>query len=76
MKKQKWIYRYVRSTGPVLKAKREISFEIKLSSRLLLDELSFNLNKQLLINAINHSIDTDNKEEFYKLSKTFQSYVK
>lgn len=75
MKKQKRVYQYVRSTGPVLKAKREISYEIKLSSRLLLDEMSFNWNKKRLINAIDHSIDTENKNKFHKLSKVYQSYI-
>lgn len=74
MKKQKTVYRYNRATGPVLSAKREISYEIKLSSRLILDELCFNWNKNHLQEAINRAIDESNEETFQKLSKLYQLY--
>ena len=76
MKKQKKVYRYVRSDGRVLKARREISYEIKLSSRLLLDELCFSWNKSRYKDAIDHSIDTNNKELFLELSKKYPFYIK
>lgn len=75
MKKQKMNYRYVRYEGKILHAKREVSYEVRLSSRLLLDELCFNWNKEKLEAAINSSIETGNKEEFLKLSKEYRHYI-
>lgn len=75
MKKQKMIYRYYRYDGSVLHAKREIPYELKLSSRFILDELCFNWNKEKLEAAINRSIDTGNKQEFIKLSKAYSHYI-
>lgn len=75
MKKEKLVYRYYRYEGEVLQAKREISFELKLTSRLLLDELCFSWNKEKLETAINSSIDTGNKEEFLKLSELYKHFV-
>lgn len=73
--KAKKVYRYIRSTGPVLKARREISYEIKLSSRILLDELCFKWNKKLLLSRIDQAIDTRDKELFLKLSAQYQVYI-
>ncbi|PAV29324.1 hypothetical protein CIL05_13085 [Virgibacillus profundi] len=75
MKKEKIIYRYYRYDGKVLQAKREISFELKLSSRLILDELFFNWNKEKLENAINNSIDSGDKEAFLELSEAYKQFV-
>ena len=75
MKKQRNNYRFSRYEGQALKAQREISYEIKLSSRLILDELCFKWNKQRLLAAINQSIDTSNEEDFLKLSKVYQLYI-
>ncbi|MCT2535536.1 IDEAL domain-containing protein [Aquibacillus koreensis] len=55
-------------------AKREISYEIKLASKLILDELCFNWNKARLEEEINESIDSNDKEKFLKLSKKYQLY--
>ncbi|SDQ85602.1 IDEAL domain-containing protein [Virgibacillus subterraneus] len=75
MKKQKLVYRYVRYDGKALDAKREVSYELKLSSRMLLDELCFNWNKERLETAINSSIDTGNKKKFFQLSKEYRHYI-
>ncbi|WP_188456580.1 IDEAL domain-containing protein [Virgibacillus oceani] len=75
MKKEKLIYRYYRYDGKTLHAKREIPFELKLSSQMILDELCFNWNKQQLEAAINSSIDKRNKEEFLKLSKEYRHFI-
>lgn len=72
MKKQKNTYCYVRYKGQPIQAKREISYEIKLSTRLLLDELCFRWNRKRLETAINHSIDEGNKQVFIELSKTYE----
>lgn len=74
MKKQKLTFRYFRYDGVVLHAKREIPYEIKLYSRLILDELCFNSNKSMLESAINRSLKTGNEEQFMKLSKQYKRY--
>ena len=76
MKKQKMDYRLLRYEGKPLKAKREISYEIKLTSRLILDELCFEWNKEQLASAINRSIDTRNRELFQQLSEKYKLYIK
>ena len=57
-----------------IKAKREISFEIKLAARLILDALVSDWNKSNLENQINDSIDKQDKETFLQLSKKYQTY--
>ena len=76
MKKQKVDYHYIKYEGQVLQAKREIPFEIKLSSRLLLDELCFNWNKERFINQINDSIDVRDREEFLRLSRMYNKFLR
>lgn len=75
MKKQKVLYRFHRYDGNVLHAKREIPYELKLTSRLLLDTLCFNWNKTQLEAAINHSIDTGDQKEFADLCETYKHYI-
>lgn len=72
MKKQIVFYRFMRYSGKPLSAKREISYEIKLTSRLILDEICFNWNKNKLKNEINRSIDESNKGEFVHLSELYK----
>ncbi|HLQ73257.1 MAG TPA: IDEAL domain-containing protein [Bacillota bacterium] len=76
MKKQISNYRHLRYEGSAIQAKREISYEIKLSTRLILDELCYQRNKDMLEAAINDSIDNGNKEEFLKLSATYNQFVR
>lgn len=73
MKKQKVNYRFMKYKGQPLLAKREISYGIKLSSQLLLDELCFRWNKENLEATINHAIDTGNKQEFLRLSREYRT---
>lgn len=75
MKKQKKIYHYHRYNGKLLKARREISYDIQMTTRLILDELCFNWNKRVLQEAIDRSIDEGNKTEFMTLSKTYKLFV-
>lgn len=75
MKKQKSVYHYNRYNGDVLHAKREIPYEMKLSTRLLLDELCFQWNKQQLEEAINRSIDQGDKQTFMKLSEKYRHFI-
>lgn len=75
MKKQKTVYRCSRYEGKILYAKKEVSFELKLSSRLFLDELCFNWNKKKLKASINNAIDTGDREAFNKLSKEYKHFI-
>lgn len=75
MEKQKQVYRYCRYNGNPLLAKREIAYEIKLSSRLLLDELCYNWNKSKLEAAINRAIEQGDQERFMKLSNEYKYYT-
>jgi DNA gyrase/topoisomerase IV subunit A len=75
MKKEKVVYRFCPYEGKVLTAKREISFEIKLISRLILDELCFNWNKRMLEEKINQSIQKGNKDEFASVREEYLQYI-
>lgn len=76
MKKEKVCYRFYPYRGKeVLVAKREISFEIKLISRMILDELCFNWNKKQLEEKINMSIQNGNKEAFASVRKAYLEYI-
>ncbi|MEN1970458.1 IDEAL domain-containing protein [Lentibacillus sp. N15] len=75
MKKQKLVYHYYRYNGKVLQAKREIPYEMKLTSRMLLDELCFTWKKTRLEAAINQAIDNGNKEAFLRLSKEYKHFI-
>lgn len=75
MRNKQIVYRYFRYNGKPLHARREIPYEIKITSRLLLDELCFKWNKEKLITAINRSIDQGNKQEFMSLSKRYAQFI-
>lgn len=75
MKKQKVVYHYYRYNGDVLHAKREIPYELKLTTRLLLDELCFHWNKQRLEEAVNRSIDEGDKQTFLALSEKYRHFI-
>ncbi|MEW9675058.1 IDEAL domain-containing protein [Lentibacillus sp. L22] len=75
MKKQKLVYKYFRYTGDMIHAKREIPYELRLASRMLLDELCFNWNKAHLEAAINQAIDNGDEVEFLRLSEKYKQFV-
>lgn len=75
MKKQKIHYHFSRYDGKPLEAKREISFEFKLVSTLVLDELCFQWNKTKLEEALNSAIDKREKEIFLQLSEAYKQYI-
>ncbi|HAM79934.1 hypothetical protein [Ornithinibacillus bavariensis] len=75
MKKERVVYHFYPYEGNVLNAKREISFEIKLSSRMILDEICFNWNKKMLEEKINSSIQKGNKEDFVKVRERYLQYI-
>ncbi|MGP4061928.1 IDEAL domain-containing protein [Halobacillus sp. H74] len=77
MRKQKIDYVIRRDPeykGKEITAKRELSFGIQLASRLLLDHLSYQFNKERLDEKINLAIDNGDREEFERLSQLYQSY--
>ncbi|WP_102027935.1 IDEAL domain-containing protein [Salirhabdus sp. Marseille-P4669] len=78
MKKQKTSYFLVkpnrRSKKPIT-AKIEIPYEIKLASRLFLDEVFYCGNKLRLESEINQAIDNGNRNKFEELSKKYEPYT-
>ncbi|TXL63973.1 IDEAL domain-containing protein [Cerasibacillus terrae] len=75
MNKEKVVYRFKRHQGKVIQAKREVSYEIMLTSRLILDELCFQWNKEQLVDAINESIEKKDHEAFKKYSEAYRQFV-
>ncbi|MCP3032462.1 IDEAL domain-containing protein [Halobacillus sp. A1] len=78
MRKQKLIYVLRRDPGfrnREITAKRELSFGIKLASKLLLDQLCFQFNKERLDEKINLAIDNNDREEFERLSQNYKYYT-
>ncbi|WP_163971358.1 hypothetical protein [Oceanobacillus halotolerans] len=75
MRKQKVYYRYFRYTGNVLRAKREVPFEIRFTSRLVLDEICFFWNKTYIQSRLNDAIDQKNVDEFMRLSELYRQYI-
>ena len=77
MKKHKVVYRLQRTKRKraYVTAKREISFEVKLATRLMLDEFYFTWNKNRLEAQINECIDQKDEERFKELSATYRPYT-
>lgn len=75
MKKEKLIYKYKRYEGNVSSARKEIPFEFRLTSRMILDEICFQYNKQIIETSINQAIADDNKEKFMKSSEAFKQFI-
>ncbi|GAB3798544.1 IDEAL domain-containing protein [Virgibacillus kimchii] len=75
MKKQKQILKYYRYTGKAIPARREVAFELQLASRLELDELCFNYNKEKLEAAINHALKTGDRKLFMELSEAYKQFI-
>ncbi|MYL18353.1 IDEAL domain-containing protein [Halobacillus litoralis] len=78
MRKQKINYVIRRNPGykgKEITAKRELSFGIQLASRLLLDHLSYQFNKDRLDREINHAIDSGDREAFDRLSLQYQPFT-
>ena len=75
MKKQKQVLKYNRYEGKTIPARREISFELQLSSRLELDKLCFEYNRGILEAAINQALEAGDREAFMKLSMRYQEFI-
>lgn len=72
MKKEKRVYCFIRKKGFVLLARREISFELKLTTQLMLDTLCFQWNKKQMMMQINDALDERNKDYFLQLSAEYE----
>ncbi|MFC0523456.1 IDEAL domain-containing protein [Pontibacillus salicampi] len=59
----------------VIHAKKELPFEVKLASSLVLDELCYMWNKQHLETQINEAIDKRDQERFMVLSQQYKPYT-
>ena len=75
MEKARTVYQFRRYEGESLQAKRGIPYEIRLQAQLILDELCFKWNKEELERQLNDAIDTNNKEEFMRLSHLYKQYL-
>jgi len=59
----------------VIYAMREVPYEIKLASTLVLDELCYNWNKTNLEQQVNEAIDYGDHEQFKQLSLMYKPYT-
>lgn len=75
MEKARTVYQFRRYDGESLKARREIPYELRLQAQLILDELCFKWNKKMLQKQLDYSIDTENKEEFMRLSEVYRHFL-
>lgn len=75
MKKQKLNYRFYRYEGKVLLAKNETPFEIKLSSRMILDQICYEWNKKYLQRKINDAIDRGDVKAFHKYGQAYRCFA-
>ncbi|MUV36638.1 hypothetical protein JNUCC1_00441 [Lentibacillus sp. JNUCC-1] len=76
MPKQTAICTYVRYTGPMIRARREIPYELQVSARLIMDELCFNWNKAYLEEEINKAIDHGDRERFIELGLQYKPFIR
>lgn len=78
MKKEKTIYRlrnFVYNFNPVIHAKKEITFEMKLATKLLLDELRYEWIKARLQQLIDEALDRGDRDAFIQLSELYVTYT-
>ncbi|KGX85303.1 IDEAL domain-containing protein [Pontibacillus litoralis] len=78
MKKQKVSYQ-IKSTfmkgKKKVTAKKEVAFELKLASVLVLDELCYMWNKHHIEAQLNDAIDQQDKERFMELSELYKPFT-
>ena len=55
--------------------KNDIPFEMKLSARLIMDEICYNWNRQHIQKKIDDAIDEENFEALKKYSKIYRHYI-
>ncbi|WP_027963833.1 hypothetical protein [Halalkalibacillus halophilus] len=78
MKKHVTSYILIRYQLPkqiALKARRDVPYELKLASRLVMDELVYRWNQDLLESKINRSIDENDQDAFNYYSKLYKNYI-
>ena len=77
MKKAKVSFRlnWFPSDEKVIHAKRDLPYEIKLASTLVLDELCYNWNKTILEQQVNEAIDHGDQETFEALSRQYKPFT-
>lgn len=75
MKKEKVVYRFHRYNGKVLLAKSEIPFHMKLTSRLVLDQLCYDWNKKYLQKQLDEALKRGDKEAFKQLSVEYRQFI-
>jgi len=75
MKKEKVVFNFNRYDGKMLLAKNEISFDIQLTSRLLLDQLCYEFNKQQLQKRLDEALIKGDEKLFKELSVEYRQYL-
>lgn len=75
MKKHITSYQMIRYIGVPLEARREIPYEMKLTARLILDDLCFRWNKERLSSLIDQAIDERDLDSFKQLSEAYKEYL-
>lgn len=77
MRKQKVSFqlRWFATKENVIHAKREVPYEVKLASKLFMDELFYTWNKEYLERELNKAIDQNDKEKFLELSQLYRPYT-
>lgn len=75
MNKEKVVYRFNRYEGRMLKAKSEIPFHMKLTARLMLDQLCYEWNKKQLQHELDEALVKGDMDSFEKLSLEYRQYV-
>ncbi len=66
------LQRFDRNPVKVIQARREISSEIRLAAKMVLDDICFQGNKARLDEAINQALDQSNEEAFQTLTKEYR----
>lgn len=69
------VFRYYRYYGKLINAKRDLPYEIKMTSRLLLDALCFEWDKKTLMDAIDDALQANNEAAFKQLSEHYRQFI-
>lgn len=75
MKKEKVVMIFFRYDGKPVQAKREVSFELRLQARLILDEICFQYNRFRLEESLNKALENRDKSAFVEHSEALKEFI-
>lgn len=75
MKKEKVVMMFFRYDGKPVQAKREVSFELRLEARMILDEICFLYNKCRLEESLNKALENRDKYAFIEHSEALKEFI-